>query len=267
MTQTLPQHLEFLLHHPLYDERAFGTNDLANLFFNPLMTDDINYDWHCSGCNSMSVFHILKQKSNSPAVGPYTLHMLIAECTRNKSHTHLFYVLRVRAGGLTTLIKIGQYPSLADLAQAENNKYRIVLEKNKFKELSRGIGLAAHGIGIGAFVYLRRVFESLIENAHLEAKTDSQWNENKYKESRMDEKIKQLKEYLPEFLVKHSSIYGILSKGIHELEEEECLSIFPAIKTAIELILDEKIRAKELAEKEKNAARAISNVQSQLKKT
>jgi hypothetical protein len=41
--------------------------------------------------------------------------------------------------------------------------------------------------------------------------------------------------------VTNKSIYSILSKGIHELAEEECLNAFPVIKLSIELILDEKL--------------------------
>ncbi len=39
--------------------------------------------------------------------------------------------------------------------------------------------------------------------------------------------------------------FAILSKGIHELTEQECLDLFPKVQLAIELILDEKIYQKE----------------------
>ena len=45
------------------------------------------------------------------------------------------------------LTKIGQYPSIADLSVAELKKYQKVLQADDYRELSRAIGLASHGIG------------------------------------------------------------------------------------------------------------------------
>ena len=57
--------------------------------------------------------------------------------------------------------KIGQYPSVADLSFPELKDYRKVMSKDDDKELKRAIGLHASGIGIGSFVYLRRIFERI----------------------------------------------------------------------------------------------------------
>lgn len=46
-----------------------------------------------------------------------------------------------------------------------------------------------------------------------------------------------LEGYLPEVLIKNTTIYGILSKGIHELSEEECVKYFPVVKECIYQIL------------------------------
>ena len=45
-------------------------------------------------------------------------------------------------------------------------KYRKILGKEKYGEFGRAVGLYTHGIGIGSYVYLRRIFENLIEEAH-----------------------------------------------------------------------------------------------------
>ena len=52
-------------------------------------------------------------------------------------------------------------------------------------------------------------------------------------------------------------MYAILSKGIHALGEDECLQYFETVKIGIEQILDEKIIAKEKAEKATSARAAI----------
>jgi hypothetical protein len=98
-------------------------------------------------------------------------------------------------------------------------KYKKVL-KDKYSEFSKAVGLASHGVGIGSFVYLRRVFESLIEEAYLTQRNSADWNEKSYIESKMDGRIKILEGVLPEFLVQNRTLYGILSKGIHELSEQ-----------------------------------------------
>jgi hypothetical protein len=137
--------------------------------------------------------------------------------------------------------KIGQFPSIADYHISQIKKYDKVLSKDKLKEFTRAIGLAANGVGIGSFVYLRRIFEELIEEAHIKAKVVANWNDDIYLKQRMAEKIELLKDFLPAFLVENKSLYGILSVGIHSLKEEECLAYFETVKVGIELILDEKL--------------------------
>ncbi len=162
-------------------------------------------------------------------------------------------------------LKIGQFPSIASLTKGEIGKYRKILGSPLFSEFSRGVGLISHGVGIGAFVYLRRVFENLIEEAHQLAAKGAGWDEGKYAKGRMDDKIELLNTLLPSFLVKNKVLYGIMSKSIHELDEQECLDIFPVAKLGIEMILDEKIRLKEQEEKVKEAEKLIGNVASKIR--
>ena len=48
-----------------------------------------------------------------------------------------------------------------DLIIPEIAKYKAVLG-TQYREFSKAIGLFAHGIGIGSFVYLRRIIENLV---------------------------------------------------------------------------------------------------------
>ena len=139
------------------------------------------------------------------------------------------------------IMKVGQYPSVVDFHIHNLDKVKKALSKEKQREFSRAVGLVSHGVGIGSFVYLRRIFEELIEEAHKLALTSTSWNDEPYQKSRMNEKIQLLKDYLPEFLVTNQAIYSILSKGIHELSEDECLQYFDPIRVGIELILEEKL--------------------------
>jgi hypothetical protein len=137
-------------------------------------------------------------------------------------------------------------------------KYRQVLGDERFKELTRAIGLTTHGVGVGAFVYLRRIFESLVEEAHSAASSADGWDEEAYIKARMDEKIGLLKEHLPEFLVQNRGLYSILSVGVHTLTEAECLASFPAVKLAIELILDDLLEQRERQAKVKAATQSLA---------
>jgi hypothetical protein len=78
----------------------------------------------------------------------------------------------------------------------------------------------------------------------------------------MEEKITLLRDHLPDFLAKNGKIYGILSKGIHELEEKECLNAFEVIKHAIFFILDEDKHKKEELARRKAAEKAIADFKS-----
>ncbi len=182
-------------------------------------------------------------------------------CTAN--HTHRIYFHFVVYNGRLT--KVGQYPSFGDLHTKEIGKYRKVLGKEKYGEFSRAVNLFSHDIGIGSFVYLRRIFEHLIEEAHHDAEESESWNDETFETKRMDEKILSLKDFLPSFLVRNRGIYSILSKGIHKLTEQECLDYFHKVKAGMELILDEKIAGQIRAQKEKELQEQLGAIHGQLR--
>ena len=216
-------------------------------------------DAYCIWCEKEGVFRAHDYLSDNISIPRWTTrHNGLIEieyrCTRNEFHAYHTYYFKADA----FFTKVGQFPSVADFQIPQVEKYRKILDEEEYKELTRGVGLSAHGIGIGSFVYLRRVFENLIEEAHIEAQNkDKEFSENEYIKARMDEKIKLIKSYLPEFLVENRSLYAILSTGIHELTEDECLQYFETVKIGIEQILDEKIVQKEKIEKASKARDAI----------
>ncbi|MCI5510137.1 MAG: hypothetical protein MR436_06805 [Eubacterium sp.] len=171
-------------------------------------------------------------------------------CSMNEEH-HLDYIV------LTTdnsMMKIGQYPSVADMTFPELDAYKHVISKEDRKELGTAIGLFASGVGAGSYVYLRRILERLVYRAK-ETAADAIDNET-FEQARVAERIKMLEGYLPDILVKNTTIYGILSKGIHELSEEECRKYFPVVKECIYQILGmwESLRKKQADEAALNKA-------------
>ena len=164
------------------------------------------------------------------------------------------------------LMKIGQFPSVATMHLHEIKQYKKLLPDEKMKEITRAIGLAANGVGIGSYVYLRRVFEHLIQQAYQAAIDSKTVSEGDFQRARMDGKIKLLRDYLPTFLLEHKELYSILSLGIHELDENTCLQHFDTLRVGIEIILDEQLEALRKKEKIDAAKSKIKNLKSTIKK-
>lgn len=263
----LPSPNDFFIKVPLYEIFNVDESNWETIV-------DIEYfertiDTYCVECQKHSTFkeHITKyryrqDKSNFNLENATSNRIFAVPfyCTRNTDH-EIYFSFRVYN---STIQKIGQHPSIADLSRAEIGKYSKILGE-KYKEFSKAVGLISHGIGIGSFVYLRRIFENLIEEAHQEAIKIDSWDEENYNRSRMDEKIALLKDYLPDFLLKNRMIYSILSKGIHQLSEDECLKYFDTVKLGIELILDEKLEKLNREAKIKEAEKLLSEIHSELK--
>lgn len=166
----------------------------------------------------------------------------------------------------SVLMKVGQYPSVADIHIGKVRQYNKVLEKSLVKEFTKAIGLAANGVGIGSYVYLRRIFETLIIEAANIAEEKESIDRECFDRLHMDEKIKSLHDYLPPFIVKNYSIYGILSKGIHELSEDECLEYFDTLRVSIEMILDQRIEMQQKERKEKEIEKRLDVITANHKK-
>jgi hypothetical protein len=220
-----------------------------------------NVDGHCPKCGKNSTFSGGNRKLN---LGVETVEVqnlrtfagykhLDMTCARDNKHKLLYWFLLMP----DTVEKVGQNPSLADIANDEAATYRSVLNKNDASELHKAIGLAAHGVGIGSFVYLRRIFERLIYDRFNNFKDVEGWDEADFLKLKMDDKVKYLKGHIPNFLYENRKLYGILSKGIHELSDEVCLKAFEPLKLSIKIILEEDKKKKEELEMQKAAADAI----------
>ena len=281
----IPAPLEFLLAIPLYAETLFVGEQAWKIV--DLLYFGGTYDSFCTKCGRDSTFQVvaperspgftrnhareqlIRNHGGSPEFPPLRpdIYRVHAKCARHNANCQdfLFFIdhrlVTDEAGKRhteSTIQKVGQQPSVADLHISKIKKYAPVLTESQLRELNRAIGLASHGVGVGSYVYLRRVFEALVEEAHAEAGSDNGWNEGAYMQSRMAEKIALLKNHLPLFLVEHPKMYSLLSKGVHELSEEDCLSHFETLRIGIELILDEKLERKERESKVKDAKAALA---------
>lgn len=192
---------------------------------------------------------------------------VILKCKRYGIFLHyLIHIGRNEDGDVKFISKVGQYPSVADFHIGQVRKYSKVLPQDKMREFTKAIGLAANGVGIGSFVYLRRIFEYLVFEAYEVAKSNNPTiDEAAFTSRRMNEKIQMLSDYLPDFMVENHHIYGILSKGIHELSEEECKEYFAVLKSSIEMILEERLEKFQKDKYKTEIRNALSVISSKIK--
>jgi hypothetical protein len=234
----LPSVQTILMETPLYQRLAVGPH--GDRVLKALRYDSLQLDLHCVDCKRECVFvssrgsygNATPSSLLSAAIKPAFFEVEL-KCQRCRRQYVYYFDLD---GG--SLQKVGQSPSLEDIAGADIEKYRKQLKGGAFAELRRAGGLISHGIGIGAFVYLRRIFERLITE-HYKAHCEKKGPVEGFDAMRMDDKIAALSDVLPESLVKHRKAYSILSKGLHELEEDECKAFYPPLRAAIIKMLED----------------------------
>ena len=216
-------------------------------------------DGHCPYCHRASTFSVFGQ---SLPVGfiwndledRVAYDEISAVCVRDDAHKMRIFFHKNKL----SVEKVGQHPSLATVSNDEVSPYRRHMNAKDGAEFHKAIGLAAHGVGVGSFVYLRRVFERLIYRRFAEFKIQEGWNDEEFNRLRMEEKVLFLKEHLPKFLVENRRVYSILSLGIHELEEEACLAYFEALKHAVIIILEDDKKTREELERRQAFAKALA---------
>lgn len=233
-----------------------------------LRRNQYQFDGYCAACEKESIFrggHDPSGHDQNAGYGSNSDWMLgggyffsQAFCQRCSSVYVFYFVLSDMK-----LAKIGQLPSLEDLAVAENARFRKLLSKADFADLRRANGLFSHGIGIGSFVYLRRLFEQLIDRHRL---TFEQSNGpiDGWEKMRMADRINALRDVLPPAIVTHRAAYSILSAGIHELDEETCRRYFPVVRSAIIQILEQDLQEQQRQAAESQLVRDLADIQTEI---
>lgn len=252
---------ELLLNAPLYQSIQLD-DDLAVLsIIYGKEQEKFIFDGYCLYCDRETNY-ILSKSAHIPNGDPWKnirthegFESVTISCVRNEEHIIKIHFLLSNM----KIQKIGQFPSLADIENGKCKIYRKNMSKIDSNELYKAIGLAAHGVGIGSFVYLRRILERIVTAKFNEFKDLEQWDEEKFKKERMIEKVITVGKYLPQFLANNAKIYSILSLGIHELNEKECLAAFEILKKSIIYILEENIRKKEELAARKDLESAIAS--------
>lgn len=153
-----------------------------------------------------------------------------------------------------TVMKIGQYPTFSKIEVEEGlKKYKNIISKY-YPELTKSVSCYSQNMGIPAFVYLRRILEHLVDEKY--KKLGNVKEDEKFIDKL--KKVEETEEIIPiELESIKSQIYIVLSKGVHEYEEKECLLLYDSVKFVIESILDKEVQKKERAQKAVAAQQAI----------
>lgn len=219
-------------------------------------------DFYCPSCGKESVF--LSQTTGrirNPGVDLNKNYLIqkFYRCTRDQNHLANIQFITDE----NHIIKIGQYPSNADRLKNEISRYRSYFEED-YEELRRAYGLSDHNVGVGAMIYLRRIFERCIERASQRKEKDKgDWQSESIRSFKMNDKISELSDYLPTFIVNNKFAYGILSKSVHELNEQDCLTSFNLLAESIQMILDQEIELKNKIEKQQKLSKELNKLNKQ----
>lgn len=229
------------------------------------LADELSSYQSVQGMSSLSIPYAKNEKpiwqwTNIHAKSATRIMVFPFICAMDNNH-HIDYIVRTNQN---TMVKIGQYPSVADLQFPELNEFRKEIDEPSRRELRRAIGLYAQGIGVGSYVYLRRIFERILEIARQKADADKSIDLSNYASMRVSDRIKLLKDYLPDLINSSPVIYGIVSKGIHELSEDDCLKYFPILQDSIFMILRQWAQKRKEQETARRLEASISAISAEL---
>lgn len=174
-------------------------------------------------------------------------------CTNDSKHKYLMMISIELKEGCFFVRKIGQNPSMLTVKGFDFDKYKDILEKtNAYKDYKKADLSNADHFYVGAYAYLRRIFEKLILHY---------LGDTKLKDDHMDTKIEAVKDYFdPRIRGLLKNLYGILSKSIHELDEEESKEYYEYLKTVIDMQLEYMNSEAEKEKQSKNLQGIISRI-------
>jgi len=167
---------------------------------------------------------------------------LLYQCRHCKSSSRWFGLLVTPSSNyLTTVLKLGEQPPFGPHTPARV----ISLVGNNRELFLKGRAAEAHGLGIGAFTYYRRVVENewqrfIGEAIKVAKKLNLQTKdlEAAKDERQFDKAVKIVKDAIPQVLLidghnPMALLYKMLSKGVHELTDDQCLDLAKHIRVIL----------------------------------
>lgn len=224
-------------------KRVFANHNMDTSFYS--LQSELNK--HRASGHRMSINPALTKTDD---VLPYECCFITFSVFCSFCEEEHFYALKINSN---SICKIGQYPSFSCESVSSLQKYKNIISKY-YIELTSAVNVNSQGKGIGSFVYLRRILEHLVNIKY------SKLSDTK-EDIKFVDKLHAVEEkevIIPEPLNKiKNQIYSILSKGVHEYSDEECLKLFPAVLFVIIEILDNEFNKKEKKKREADVTEII----------
>lgn len=176
-----------------------------------------------------------------------------------KEHIYVvYYKFSIIDGEYISIMKIGQDVPNFMLTNNLSNIYRKELNKyDAFDDFRMYEQSISRGLKAGACTYLRRVFEKMVICKYIEQNGE---NDNKH----FDEKIKLIiNEFDEDIRGMLKNTYSLLSKGIHELKENDIDNFIRSVSEVIFMQLDHE---KELREKKERRDKLLSSINNNIEK-
>lgn len=257
---------EKLIIEPIETIITIEESKVGGLF--PDMYNPIKLELYCPICKEKRIFkcvdteklgYDLNQGLTVRNKSVLTKNRMLIIYNFSCEYNHSFKMIMQTLGN-KELIKIGQFPSPMFFSSKINNEVFKILDENEKNYYLLSVKSHNNNLNIASFVYLRRVFESLLEKAIKQSNTNFDGMKTK-------EKIKQLvKEGLLNDLLKNTGynvLYSLLSDGVHNLSEEQCKEQYELLKSAVEIILEDEIYKRNLEKRKNNIGNLLSNKNSE----
>ena len=246
---------DFLENCPLY--KKYEVSELPE-YINGLSKPTINMS--CDVCNSSQTFSLVNHyHENCNEFCSSALFRALYRCQGCAKFHRTFFIKTEKKDTKSYMYKCGQYPG-----------WEINSDKNITKLLGEYAGLykkglvcESQGYGIGAFSYYRRIVELIIQKLLDDIPELMSGEElNKYSEALSQtkktivasDKIELVKDLLPSILRPNdtnplSLLHSVLSEGLHELSEDECLKNASACGEILVFLVEQIELSKESSKK------------------
>lgn len=259
---------EFFENGPLYSRINLPFPNQNMLQFYHILNEIEKY---CEVCEISKPFHNTNKEEIAITVNKNikkSMSLVHFKCVTCKSSLKSYWLRTeiIEQDCLTLLVsKIGEQPQ----NELPKSKELAKFFKEDKDEYNKAVICLAHGYGVAAFAYMRRIVENNIDNL-LSLISEIVDTESSIANSisgikttsPMSEKIKIVNKAMPDHLKPDGfnplgQIYALLSEGVHSLPDEECLDKAKDLQFCLEFLISELASHKENKEKFKQRLSAL----------
>lgn len=180
-------------------------------------------------------------------------------CKNEKSHTYTMRMLIFLCDGKVNIRKIGQFPENNFLNEKKSSYYSNILRRfDAYLDYKNAEKSNDYGLSAGAYDYLRRVFEKMI---------DFYLPKDFMEKTRVKDKIGEVKNnFHPEIKCFLKPLYEALSLGIHQLKDAECKEYYEDLKAVIDIQLQYIKEQDEMMKQIKDSSSALATLKEKYNK-